>query len=401
MIYIGITFVFLYLVTIILYTILEKKDLRTRKFMETNEMQILLQAREDARDEIKQRIAQRDNFAVQYTVIILALLTLALSNAGKAVTICSLALIPIISLFYSFLLDSSYRVHERLVEYLNTEIEPKIEQIGKSSIILWEHYCKNTRLLESDFQIGGRKMFFHIVAIVSPIIVFFIDSFLYGISFGHFAYAAGCTIIAIMHAYRSNHYNAYTGLNNLAFCDYERKEMLTDDKNKALFLDRDGTLHVDKVMTHRLKDLQLLPGAKKLVKEAHDKGYKVIIITNQSAIGKGYYSEFRMHLFNAKLRRKLKYVDAIYYCPHTKEAHCRCRKPNTGMIDRATFHYNLDLEKCILVGDQLSDALAGRNAGIKNVYLVTTGIYKTDFRKTPEFVKATPAVCRSLGEVKL
>lgn len=154
-------------------------------------------------------------------------------------------------------------------------------------------------------------------------------------------------------------------------------------------------------MTHRLRDLELLPGAGELVHSAHMKGYKVIIVTNQSAIGKGYYSKFRMHLFNCKLRHKLRYVDAIYYCPHTKDVGCRCRKPDTGMIERAKQHFNLKLSDCIMVGDRMSDILTAENAGISKRYFVTTGIYNGSYENEPHFYDTQHETVNSLVDIEL
>lgn len=362
-----------------------------------SDKEILLQVRDDVRDELKQRITQRDNFAIQFTVLALALVTLAFSADKFAFS--ALALFPIISLFYCMLIDSSYRVHERLVEYLNTEIEPKIEEGSK--IKLWEHYCRDVRALECNNAPSGRKRFFHAIAICSPAISAILLVTLHKLTILYIAYTIICTVVGGVIVYSSNHYVSYTGLNKLSFCDYERKERLTDEPQKAIFFDRDGTLHVDKVMTHKLKDLELLPGAAELVAKAHVAGYKVIIVTNQSAIGKGYYSIFRMHLFNMKLRLKLKYVDAIYFCPHTKEAHCHCRKPDTGMFKRAKNHYNLDLSQCIMVGDRMSDILAAQNAGVSQRIFVTTGIYASDYYNEPHFNDVEHETVHSLCDIKL
>ncbi|MGN0153213.1 MAG: D-glycero-alpha-D-manno-heptose-1,7-bisphosphate 7-phosphatase [Lachnospiraceae bacterium] len=390
----------LYSILIVRYTFTIKSSKRGRS-MSKPKLDVLLQIRDDARDELKQRIAQRDNFAIQYTVITLALLTLTFSQNGEKVSFVALALLPLVSLFYSMLIDSSYRVHERLVEYLNAEIEPRISKEFGNKIMLWEQYCDKVRHLECDNREGGRNRFFHDVALLTPIIVFIIANYLLGITVFFSVYSAVCLCLAILVVYKLNYYNSYTGLNKLAFCDYERREQLTDEPKKAILLDRDGTLHVDKVMTHKLKDLELLPGAASLVQRAHQSGYKVIILTNQSAIGKGYYSSLRMHLFNLKLRRKLKYVDAIYYCPHTKEANCHCRKPDTGMIERAAQHYNLDLAQCIMVGDRMSDIIAAEKAGIQRRIFVTTGIYATSYKDEPHFEDVEHETVDTLSQIQL
>lgn len=398
----GEILLFLYLISMVLYTIPKKAKGVNRTNMDSD-LNALLNARDDARNELKQRIAQRDSFAVQFIVIASSLLTLACSEKSTgAISIVTLALLPIVTLFYTILIDSSYRVHARLVEYINTEIEPKIDEQLQSNIIFWEGYCKSVRKLEGDQSIGGRKIFFHIVLCLMPIITGVIYYFLetkYKIVF--IIYCIIMFIGSVLYLWLQKFHPEYTGENKLAFCDYESKKWLTDDVNKALFLDRDGTLHVDKVMTHRRRDLKLLPGAKQLIKDAHKKGYKVIIVTNQSGIGKGYYSIMRMHLFNNKLRRKLRYVDAIYFCPHTKDAECKCRKPNTGMIARAREHFNLDLSASVMVGDKMSDIITAENAKIPLRYFVTTGIYNGSYEQEPKFNEIAHETVHSLKDIKL
>lgn len=346
----------LYIITLIMYTF-RKDDVQRWKKMD--KLSVLMQTRDDARGELKQRIMQRDNFAVQYTVLVVAMLTIAFSGHSDRTTVVSLMLLPVLTDFYTILMDSSYRVHNRLVEYLNSEVEPRLET---DDFRLWEHYCKDVRLIEGDSAFGGRQYFFHVVLVCMPVVMLVLQLELVGRSWLYFIYFAVMLAFSVLYLYNNSRRTEYKGDNKLAFCDYERKERLTDEPGKALFLDRDGTLHVDKVMTHRLRDLELLPGAEELVRKAHDLGYKVVIITNQSAIGKGYYSKFRMHLFNCKLRWKLKCVDAIYYCPHTKDVQCNCRKPKTGMIQRAKKKYNLDLSQCVVVGDRMSDIITASNA---------------------------------------
>lgn len=147
---------------------------------------------------------------------------------------------------------------------------------------------------------------------------------------------------------------------------------------RRYFFDKDGTLHEDKVMTHRWRDLRLLPGAKDVVRYFHEHGYLIIIVTNQSAIGKGIYSVQTMHRFIWLLRMKLKYIDAVYYCPHKYGTLCNCRKPKTGMFDRAVMELNVRLSDSIMIGDRMSDVTAGINAGVGRNILVTTGLYENN-----------------------
>lgn len=149
--------------------------------MGTDRLTILMQAHDDARNELKQRIAQRDSFTVQYTVILAAMLTIACSNYSDKTTTIALALLSVLTDFYTILMDSSYRVHNRLVEYLNSEIEPQLEK-ETAGTRLWEHYCKDIRRLEGDSAFGSRQKFFHIVLVCIPIVAMFLHYALVGVS---------------------------------------------------------------------------------------------------------------------------------------------------------------------------------------------------------------------------
>lgn len=145
-------------------------------------------------------------------------------------------------------------------------------------------------------------------------------------------------------------------------------------KNKAVFLDRDGTINVDKDYVYKLEDLEILPnvieGLKKLQKE-----YKLIIVTNQSGIARGYYTESDYINFRNELLKRLNkrgiFLSGDYRCPHIKEDNCNCRKPKTGMLEEAARNFNLDLRECWMIGDSLSDIQAGKNAGCRTIHVLT------------------------------
>lgn len=149
---------------------------------------------------------------------------------------------------------------------------------------------------------------------------------------------------------------------------------------KVLFIDRDGTLHVDKVETHKVNDLELFEDTVKFLLHMLSLNYSIIIVTNQSGIGKGHYSIADMNRFNFHLVEVLKEYGVsildIYYCPHTIEDDCECMKSNPGMIYKAVKDYNIDISKSLFVGDQVTDMYAGKNAGIQELFLVTTWMYK-------------------------
>ncbi len=148
----------------------------------------------------------------------------------------------------------------------------------------------------------------------------------------------------------------------------------TKDQNihqAALFWDRDGVINFDYGYVHSKHDFEFIPGIFQLVKCAKKKGYKAIIITNQSGIGRGYYSDENFWDLMDWVRDAFKHhhtaIDDIYYCPDLPS---ECdetnffRKPNPGMIFRAAVDHNLSLRHSILVGDNLSDIEAGKAAGI-------------------------------------
>lgn len=146
-------------------------------------------------------------------------------------------------------------------------------------------------------------------------------------------------------------------------------------KNKALFLDRDGVINIDHGYVHKVKDFYFVEGIFDLTREAVTKGYLIFIITNQSGIGRGFYSinDFNL-LTNWMCKRFIAEgvtVSKVYYSPYHpthgkgkyKQDHMS-RKPNSGMIDQAAAEFHIDLSESILIGDKLTDIQAGKSAGI-------------------------------------
>ena len=165
---------------------------------------------------------------------------------------------------------------------------------------------------------------------------------------------------------------------------------------KAVFLDRDGTLNKDPApgYVHKTEDFELLPGVIEGLKILREE-FIFIIITNQSGIGRGYYTEEDFFAFNNLLVETLAKegikIQAIYFCPHLKEDKCDCRKPNTKYIDLSVKEYNINKAESWMIGDHPSDMLLGLNAGIKTVFLLTGhGSEHTDDLKekniTPTFI---------------
>lgn len=146
--------------------------------------------------------------------------------------------------------------------------------------------------------------------------------------------------------------------------------------NRAAFLDRDGVLIVDSGYPHRPEDLVFIPGAAAAVRRLNAAGYLTIIATNQSGVGRGYFSEAQMDDFHALLRERLgaegARIDAIYACPFLPDATVEAyrqpdppdRKPNPGMLLRAIKEHRLDAAASFMIGDKASDMEAARRAGV-------------------------------------
>lgn len=148
-------------------------------------------------------------------------------------------------------------------------------------------------------------------------------------------------------------------------------------KKKAVFLDRDGTLIEEVNFLHRVEDLHFYSYTDEAVRLLKENGFIVVLVTNQSGIGRGIYTEAEMNVVHSRIQADLtEKIDAIYFCPHLPDAGCSCRKPNLGMIEAACEAFPIDLKNSWVVGDKKLDVDLGHNAGIKSV-LVKTG-YGTD-----------------------
>lgn len=154
--------------------------------------------------------------------------------------------------------------------------------------------------------------------------------------------------------------------------------------NRAVFLDRDGVITQEPPhYAHKLSQLKLISKSADAIRLLNERGFLVIIASNQAGIARGYYQEEDMILFNRAMKDRLAkdgaHIDAIYYCPHYPEAEveryrvdCDCRKPQPGMLKRAEKELNINLKQSFLVGDKLSDIEAGKRAGCTTI-MVRTG----------------------------
>jgi D-glycero-D-manno-heptose 1,7-bisphosphate phosphatase len=127
-------------------------------------------------------------------------------------------------------------------------------------------------------------------------------------------------------------------------------------KQPAIFLDRDGTLVEEVDYLHRVEDLQLFPFSYDAVWKLKNAGFLVIVVTNQSGIGRGIYTEADMHAVHNEIQKRLDdAIDAFYFCPHLPEDGCECRKPGQGMINASCQEFDIDIEASWMIGDKKID----------------------------------------------
>ena len=149
------------------------------------------------------------------------------------------------------------------------------------------------------------------------------------------------------------------------------------EQKKAIFLDRDGVINKEVNYLSDPDEFELLEGTAEALKLLKEQNYLLIVITNQSGLARGYFTEETLSDIHNKMKRLLKEkgvkLDDIFYCPHHPKftGECSCRKPKPGMILNAQDKYKIDLKRSYMVGDTLSDIKAGKNAGCKTVFVLT------------------------------
>ena len=153
--------------------------------------------------------------------------------------------------------------------------------------------------------------------------------------------------------------------------------------NKALFLDRDGIINVDHGYVYQQESFEFVEGIFDVCRHAQQKGYRLIVITNQSGIGRGKYTveEFKQlsNWMTGQFKEKSIEIDDVYFCPHHPSKAlgeylqtCKCRKPEPGLIFKAADKHQIDLQQSIFIGDKVSDMQAAAAAGIKNRILLAS-----------------------------
>lgn len=149
---------------------------------------------------------------------------------------------------------------------------------------------------------------------------------------------------------------------------------------RAVYLDRDGTINVEKNYLYRVEDWEWIPGAEEAIKQLNKAGFLVVVVSNQAGIARGLYSEQDVQVLHkyvtAELMSKGAKIDAYYFCPHHPEhgnfRNCRCRKPSPNMLLEAANALNIDRNNSYMVGDKVSDMIAAKAAGVNGI-LVQTG----------------------------
>lgn len=153
--------------------------------------------------------------------------------------------------------------------------------------------------------------------------------------------------------------------------------------DKVVFLDRDGTINRETAYLYRPEDLEILPTVPEAIGLLRQEGFRIVVVTNQAGIARGYYTVEQMHALHRYLNERLKeaggWVDRFYYCPHHPvhgigeyRKTCRCRKPDTGMFEQAQREYAVDKSRSYMIGDKRIDVEAGHNYGVCGI-LVGTG----------------------------
>ena len=166
----------------------------------------------------------------------------------------------------------------------------------------------------------------------------------------------------------------------------------------AVFLDRDGTITEEVGYLNHLSHFRLLDGVAEAIRRLNNASLPVIVVTNQSGVGRGYFPESLVREVHERmiveLRAEAAHLDGVYYCPHVSADDCDCRKPKTGMLEQAGRELGLDVKKSFVVGDRRGDVELAHRAGARSI-LVRTGYGEGELAwhgKTwphqPEFVAA-------------
>ncbi len=148
---------------------------------------------------------------------------------------------------------------------------------------------------------------------------------------------------------------------------------MTNPLSPAVFIDRDGTIMQDADYCSDPREVEIFPRVAEALRRLKSKGFKLIIITNQSGIGRGFFTVEQYRAVEAEVLRQLGdgLIDATYFCPDVPGQHSSCRKPAPGMIVEATREHQINLARSFLIGDKEIDAECGRNVGMRTIRVRT------------------------------
>jgi D-glycero-D-manno-heptose 1,7-bisphosphate phosphatase len=170
--------------------------------------------------------------------------------------------------------------------------------------------------------------------------------------------------------------------------------LLTKTARRAVFIDRDGTLNVEKDYLHRIEDFEFIPGVPDAIRHLREAGFLVIVVTNQSGVARGFFPLAEVDVLHRHIQNELKKsgtcIDAFYVCPHHPtegigefRRECGCRKGEPGMLLRAAAEHDINLAGSYMVGDKVADVEAGERAGCTSL-LVMTGYGSEEVQKLSE-----------------
>ena len=147
-------------------------------------------------------------------------------------------------------------------------------------------------------------------------------------------------------------------------------------KRRFVVLDRDGVIIVERQYLSEPRQVELIPGAASGLRQLSEMGLGLVVITNQSAVGRGFFDQARLDLIHRRLRELLEakggYLNGVYSCPHTPEDDCPCRKPRPGLLELAAQELDFDPQVCFVIGDKACDIELGQRVGA-TTFLVRTG----------------------------
>ena len=159
---------------------------------------------------------------------------------------------------------------------------------------------------------------------------------------------------------------------------------------KTIFLDRDGVINKDINYLHKIEDFEFISGVFKACQYFKNLNYKIIIITNQSGISRGYYTENDFQIITNWMIAQFKKNDInifdVFHCPHSPDSNCNCRKPMPGMLLEAKYKHNINMNNSWMIGDKEADIIAANNAGITNTILVRSGLKVNKADSNAEYI---------------